>query len=196
MSSRDKIIENIRLSTSDRYMVLEELIYSYENENLLKKFQKSLKTVSAEYRKFSSFEEAKNIVNSTFPEFNRCVNTVEGIGIETLDLLTMSSSKDLHPLDLAIIHGKLGVAENGAIWVNAGDLPDRTIPFVCENLVIVLDSQKIVSNMHEAYQKTNSLDYSYGVFITGPSKTADIEQTLVVGAQGPRRMLVLLTTDF
>jgi len=50
--------------------------------------------------------------------------------------------------------------------------------------------------MHEAYQKTNSLDYSYGVFITGPSKTADIEQTLVVGAQGPRRMLVLLTTDF
>jgi len=192
MTTRDKILENIRSSTSGREMELEEISYSFDSENLLQKFQESLNVVSADSRLFSYFDEAKSIINSIFPRFNRCVNTVEEIDIHSLDISVLGSSKDLHPLDLAIIRGEFGVAENGAIWVNVGDLSDRTIPFLCENLVVLLDSQTIVSDMHEAYQKTDSLDYSYGVFITGPSKTADIEQTLVVGAQGPRKMLVLI----
>jgi len=192
MSTRDKILENIRHNTSGRYTELEEVKYTYDNDDLLQKFQASLKIVSADYRLCSTFDEAKSIINSVFSESNRCVNTVEEIDIQSLDISVFGSSKNLHPLDLAIISGEFGVAENGAIWVNIGALPDRTIPFLCENLVVVLDSQKLISNMHEAYQKTDSLDYSYGVFITGPSKTADIEQTLVVGAQGPRKMMVLI----
>ena len=192
MSTRDKILQNIRQSTSNRDSDLNEFDYRFDKDNLFQKFQKSLEEVAADFRLFSSYKEAKSIINSVFQEYNRCVNTVEDIAIESIDVLKLSSPKDLHPLDLAIINGEFGVAENGAIWINTGELPDRTIPFICENLIVILNSGDMVSNMHEAYQKTNNADYDYGVFITGPSKTADIEQTLVVGAQGPRRMLVLM----
>jgi len=191
MNTRDKILKNIKLSTESRNEVLEDVEYSFNDENLLSRFQEALKDASAQFQIFSTFEEAKEIINSTFSENKSCINTVEKIGIDSIDLTQISNPKELHPLDLAIIKGEFGVAENGSIWVNAGDLPDRTIPFICENLVLIIDSDKLVNDMHEAYEKTNNLDYSYGVFITGPSKTADIEQTLVIGAQGARELLVL-----
>lgn len=46
--------------------------------------------------------------------------------------------------------------------------------------------------MHEAYSRTEKGGYDYGVFMSGPSKTADIEQALVFGAHGPIQVLVVL----
>ncbi len=196
------------MSTSNRQVELEEILSSQSNEmhlkkstknmtegenslNLLDKFKTSLEGVSAEYRFFSDFAEAKDIINDFLSGYKRCVNMIKDIAISGIKLDDLSSPKSLHPLDLAIIKGEFGVAENGAIWVDAGKLPDRTIPFLCENLVVMIDSNELVLDMHRAYLRTDTQEYSYGVFITGPSKTADIEQTLVVGAQGPKRMLVL-----
>ncbi len=197
MNSKDKILENIRISTLKRQVDLEDILSSQNltvEENsliLLDKFKNSLAGVSAEYRFFSDFSEAKDIINNFFSGYKQCVNMIKDIAISGIKLDELSSPKALHPLDLAIIKGEFGVAENGAIWVDAGKLPDRAIPFLCENLVVMIDSNELVTDMHQAYQRTDTSDYSYGVFITGPSKTADIEQTLVVGAQGPKRMLVL-----
>jgi L-lactate dehydrogenase complex protein LldG len=57
--------------------------------------------------------------------------------------------------------------------------------------VLVLDKNTIVANMQQAYAKLENAG-SYGVFIAGPSKTADIEQSLVIGAHGARSMMVLI----
>ncbi|MNW08326.1 Lactate utilization protein C [compost metagenome] len=46
--------------------------------------------------------------------------------------------------------------------------------------------------MHEAYQKIADSVYGFGTFIAGPSKTADIEQSLVLGAHGPKNMTVFI----
>lgn len=46
--------------------------------------------------------------------------------------------------------------------------------------------------MHEAYKRVEGTDYKYGFFVSGPSKTADIEQALVFGAHGPMNVLVVL----
>lgn len=87
--------------------------------------------------------------------------------------------------------GRIGVCENGAVWIQQ-DVEQRAIYFIAESLVLVLDRRNLVNNMHEAYKRIDTGDYGYGVFISGPSKTADIEQALVMGAHGARDVTVLL----
>lgn len=80
--------------------------------------------------------------------------------------------------------------------------------FISEHLVILLKKSEIVHNMHEAYARlsvpsgsaagpdTEGFDhYGYGTFISGPSKTADIAQVLVMGAQAARSATILLLPE-
>jgi L-lactate dehydrogenase complex protein LldG len=99
---------------------------------------------------------------------------------------------ELYTVDIAIIRGGVAVAENGTIWVTEKNMGNRMLPFSCEQLVIVIEAKDIVNNMHEAYDKINIAEDGYGVFIAGPSKTADIEQSLVIGAHGPVSFLVFI----
>ncbi|MCK9627948.1 MAG: LUD domain-containing protein [Bacteroidales bacterium] len=98
--------------------------------------------------------------------------------------------KGLQPSELAnraecvVISGKIGVAENGAIWVDDTCFPERLLPFIAGKLILLIGEDKIVSDMHEAYAAISGTLSGYGVFISGPSKTADIEQSLVYGAHG------------
>ena len=58
--------------------------------------------------------------------------------------------------------------------------------------MILVDRSKLVNNMHQAYKMVEMNHYGYGVFISGPSKTADIEQALVMGAQAAHGLTVIL----
>jgi L-lactate dehydrogenase complex protein LldG len=84
------------------------------------------------------------------------------------------------------------VAENGAIWLAGSALPARSLAFLSQHVLVVLSSAGIVADMHRAYARLGRGLGDYGVFVSGPSKTADIEQTLVVGAHGPRSLTVAL----
>ena len=86
----------------------------------------------------------------------------------------------------------LGVAENGAVWLAESQLVHRAAPFLTQHLAILLDRGQIVWNMHQAYTRLQVDAEAFGVFIAGPSKTADIEQALVIGAHGPRSLTVML----
>ncbi len=90
------------------------------------------------------------------------------------------------------LEAKLGVAENGAVWVNAGSLPHRAAFILPEHLLVYLKKESLVPTMHEAYACVGKEEWDYGVFVSGPSKTADIEQSLVIGAQGARSLRVVL----
>ncbi len=105
----------------------------------------------------------------------------------------INKPSDLRMIDVAITHAQLGVAENGTVWVDEKAAVVRILPFITQHLVVVLKKQDIVENMHLAYQQISLSDTGFGVFIGGPSKTADIEQSLVVGAQGARSHTVLLS---
>jgi len=95
-------------------------------------------------------------------------------------------------LDLVVLHGKFGVAENGAVWITDTDLVQRILPFITKDLVLVVQEGSLVANMHDAYAAIGDFTEGFGVFIAGPSKTADIEQSLVIGAQGALSLTVLL----
>lgn len=96
-------------------------------------------------------------------------------------------------VEVLVLGAELGVAENGAVWLDGAHLPARAGLFLAEHLVIVLAESDIVDNMHLAYERLGArLTLStYGCFMSGPSKTADIEQALVIGAHGPRSLTIV-----
>jgi len=95
-------------------------------------------------------------------------------------------------VDLAVLPGHFGVAENGAVWVTDALMGDRAIPFIVQHLALVVEKNNIISTLHDAYEKIGLSEYDFGVFIAGPSKTADIEQSLVFGAHGPKSLTIFL----
>lgn len=97
----------------------------------------------------------------------------------------------LADIDLAVLPGEIGVAENGAVWLPEVNMLNRALPTITQHLVLVLDHQRIVATMHQAYAQLPDTG-GYGKFVAGPSKTADIEQSLVIGAHGARSLVVLL----
>jgi L-lactate dehydrogenase complex protein LldG len=100
--------------------------------------------------------------------------------------------RQLEQVELAIIKGQLGIAENGAVWVTENELQVRVLPFIAQHLVIVLQAKDILPTMHDAYEVIGGPQTGFGVFIAGPSKTADIEQSLVLGAHGAKSLTIFL----
>jgi L-lactate dehydrogenase complex protein LldG len=125
---------------------------------------------------------------------HRIVSCVAGAGSPNVDLAAVRTPHELADLDIAILPGQFAVAENAAVWVDDRNLPFRVVYFLCQHLVLVVPATEIVDHLHAAYDRLAGafLDPAFGAFISGPSKTADIEQSLVIGAHGPRSLTVVL----
>lgn len=138
-------------------------------------------------------KEISKIIEELYPNVKTVYSCFNGLSSKGIRPDYISDPHDLNSIDLAVIQGRFGVAENGAVWVTEKEMTHRILPFIAEHLMILLDRNSIVEDMHDAYKKIDLNHVSYGTFISGPSKTADIEQTLVMGAQGPRSHGVILT---
>lgn len=137
-------------------------------------------------------ERIASIVRRTYPEARRIAsNLPEAASCATFNPDELEDPRDLAGTDVAIVRGAFGVVENGAVWIPRA-FRHKAMLFIPEALVILLDRKQIVCNMHEAYAREDFDTYDFGSFIAGPSKTADIEQALVIGAHGPRDVSVIL----
>jgi L-lactate dehydrogenase complex protein LldG len=118
---------------------------------------------------------------------------------ELLASTAVAPPDDPHALadvDLALFRADFGVAENGAVWVSDEVAVPRAAFFLPEHVAVLLDVADLVPDMHAAYARLGAPLPSFGCFVAGPSKTADIEQALVIGAHGPRSLtLVLVESD-
>jgi L-lactate dehydrogenase complex protein LldG len=159
----------------------------------LAQFESQLAGVGGRAVRVRSTDEITPILNAR-PEFanaQRIVSYVPGVAANC-DLGSIEDPHELESVDWAIMPAEFGVAENGAVWVTDERIRHRAIYFIVQHLALVLPMDQIVHNMHEAYGRLSVGSSSLGVFISGPSKTADIEQSLVIGAHGPRSMTVFL----
>jgi L-lactate dehydrogenase complex protein LldG len=118
------------------------------------------------------------------------VSLVPGVGAAKVDLGRVENPHELESMDFAILPGRFGVAENGAVWVTGEGVRHRVIFFIAQHLALVVPAGEILDNMHQAYERLAFTGPGFGAFISGPSKTADIEQSLVIGAHGPRSLTV------
>lgn len=140
---------------------------------------------------FGKEENVNDFIKKAYPGAKRIASNLKSITCATFNPDDLEDPAELNGTDLAVIDGKIGVAENGGVWIEQ-DVKQRAIYFIAEKLVILLDKNKIVNNMHEAYKLIDTGEYGFGTFISGPSKTADIEQALVMGAHGARDVMVVL----
>ena len=140
----------------------------------------------------SASEAVAAIVRRTYPDARRIAsNLPEAAACATFNPDEPEDPRSLAGTDAAIVRGAFGVAENGAVWIPR-TFRHKALLFIPEALVILLDRTQIVCTMHEAYSREDFDTYDFGSFIAGPSKTADIEQALVIGAHGPRDVSVIL----
>jgi len=135
------------------------------------------------------------IIRELYPDAKEIASNLPEITIATRNPDEVSCAQDLNGTDVGIIRGEFGVAENACVWIPQA-MKEKAVMFISENLIILLNKRQIVQNMHEAYQRISfNDDYGYGTFISGPSKTADIAQVLVMGAQAARSATILLLDE-
>lgn len=155
-------------------------------------FRMAVETGGGQVWDLSVEPSLESLLSRHFPHAKTIASSWNGLQ-GNVDLTSIQSPGELENTDLAMIPAQWGVAENGAVWLTEEDCVHRILPFITQHLLVVLDKNRIVQNMHEAYQRIQIQATGFGVFVAGPSKTADIEQSLVVGAQGARSFTVVIT---
>ena len=133
--------------------------------------------------------DLRALIADAYPEMGRRVSAMEALDPLDVSAPTPHSFADA---DLFVCEAVLGVAENGAVWLPDSRLRHRSAVFLATNVLVVLDRARIVEDMHAAYAQADIAHEGYGVFVAGPSKTADIEQSLVIGAHGAKSLTIVL----
>lgn len=133
-------------------------------------------------------------IRELFPDARVICSAVPEIaGNRALDAITTAA--DLHDVDVGVVRAAFGVAETGSVWLSEKEFKTNALGFLAQHLVVLLDPQAIVTNLHLAYQHPGFLSARYAVLMTGPSATADIEGVLIHGAQGIRTMTIIPLTS-
>lgn len=136
-------------------------------------------------------ETLDELIGRLYPEARRIASALPEVTVATIDPDRVEDPRQLVDVDLGVVRGSFGVAENGAVWI-AQEIRHKALYFGATALMIVIPRDALVDTMHEAVVRPEVDDFGYGCFMSGPSKTADIEQALVFGAHGPMSVTVVL----
>lgn len=187
---KEELLNKLRRNVVRQFDMPSKPVDGIVYSDVTNQFVEMSKTVGAKVLEVKSSDDLNSVIRKAHPNAKIFTSSINGIEAD-LNPDTIASAADLNGTDVGVIQGELGVAENGCVWIPQ-TMKERAVCFISEELVILLDKDNIVSNMHEAYKRIQMPHYGYGVFISGPSKTADIEQALVMGAQAARGVTVIL----
>ena len=192
---KEDFLNKLRKNTHVQYDMPDMKIDGIQYEDTLQQFIEMTKTVGGHVVEAKEGEDFNEIVKKAYPDAKVFASNLPEITIAEKNPDTVAEANDLNGTDVGIVRGQVGVAENGCVWIPQ-TMKEKAILFISEYLVIFLDKKNVVNNMHEAYARIEmDPKYNFGTFISGPSKTADIEQALVMGAQAARGVTVVLLDD-
>jgi len=194
MASKQDILNSIRKHSLDptELPAMDHAWIEYDDK--LKQFEEVLKSVGGQalfVRDRDSIKEELRML-PVYDEAKKVYSSIAGIEKANVDLDAVDDPHELEDVDFAVLEAEFGVAENAALWVSDAGLKHRVIYFIVQHLALVVSCDEIVDNMHQAYERLKFKDAQFGTFVSGPSKTADIEQSLVIGAHGSRSLTVFL----
>ena len=207
MSSKEDILKKYRANVRERFDMpdLSDIKATTYPDPLLQ-FMNMTKSVGGNAIEIDKGTDINALIRELYPDAKEIASNLPEITIATRNPDEVGRARDLNGTDVGVVRGQFGVAENACVWIPQ-QMKEKAVCFISENLVILLDKKQIVNNMHEAYKRlsdqansqepmANSFEeYGYGTFISGPSKTADIAQVLVMGAQAARSATVLLLDE-
>ena len=195
MASKEDILKKYRANVREKFDMpdLSDIKATTYPDPLLQ-FMNMTKSVGGNAIEVEKGRDINELIRELYPDAKEIASNLPEITIATRNPDEVGRAHDLNGTDVGIIRGMFGVAENACVWIPQ-QMKEKAVCFISENLVILLDKKQIVNNMHEAYRRIEFNDYGYGTFISGPSKTADIAQVLVMGAQAARSATVLLIDE-
>lgn len=193
MNAREQILNAIRLN---KPAAITAPVPDTEQLTLYKdpveQFRITLESIGGKLQQVNGLDAVKEILNSEKEKGLLVADMVCDTSPDSKHFFKNKTADFLKDIHLTCLEAVIGVAENGSVWIPESAMGNRLIPFICQHLIIILKKDKIVSNMHQAYEQINTFEEGFGVFLAGPSKTADIEQSLVIGAHGARSLRVFL----
>lgn len=188
---KEDLLAKLRTNTQETFDMPDISVRGIEYPDLYKKFVEATREVGAQVVEVRKTDDLNAVIRNIYPNAKVYASNLPFITLAQRNPDIVAAA-DLDDTDVGIVQGQIGVAENACVWVPQ-TMKEKAVCFIAEYLIILLDKQNIVNNMHEAYKRIQ-MDprYNFGTFISGPSKTADIEQALVMGAQAARGVTVLI----
>ena len=197
MSARDNILKRLRDNTRETYdMPAMNGLNPITFANPVAEFvAKTTTTAGARILEMKDGDNLNDLVRQAYPDAKIIASNLPGVDAQ-MNPDMVDDARELMTADVGVVEGTIGVAENACIWIPQ-QTKEKSVCFAVQQLVIVLRRDAIVNNMHEAYSRIADPNdyfkkYPFGTFISGPSKTADIESALVYGAQAARGVTVIL----
>lgn len=193
MSNRVQILAKIKQNQPKTRIELPNLNFlGLDTFDLLDAYKAVLKSIGGDFVEVRDYKVIIDFVKNNYAVDKRIITTLPELSeIASTDWLN-DDPHTLKNVELSIIQAHFGVAENSALWVTEDLLGQRVAAFIPQYLAVIVNKNNLVATMHQAYDRIGNQEYGFGTFIAGPSKTADIEQSLVLGAHGARGLTVFL----
>lgn len=202
MSSKEEILNRLRRNVRETYDMPDLSFSKLTYEDPVAEFvHQTTTTAGAHLIEMHEGDDINDIIRRAYPDAKVIASNIPAVKAD-LNPDEVAEAQDLDGTDVGVVEGGVACAENACVWVPM-NMKQKAVCFISESLVIIVHRKNIVSNMHEAYDflktrgsgvegQTETSKYGFGTFISGPSKTADIEQALVYGAQAAKGVTVVL----
>ena len=190
-SSREKILALVKANLPEA-VPRPELNYVKQTfEDPVTRFCELVESVGGMTKIISSDENLQKF--SKISENDKVISSISVIPDQNIERDSIKTAHDMKDIDYCCFNVELAVAENGAFLTHCEDFDFRSVYFLAQHLIVTVKASDIKHNMHEAYEAFGKMKRGdFTVFISGPSKTADIEQCLVIGAHGARSLQVFI----
>ena len=190
MSSREDILARVRKNQPAPQPLPAVPTFDTDNGSPVERFKAAVLRMGGKLADPPADGDLQSLIGRLFPDAKViCSATPEVVGNRPIS--DARKPADLDDVDVGVVRAVYGVAETGSVWLTEAEFKVNTLGFLAQHLVVLLDPSRIVGNLHHAYRERAQFDARYGVFMTGPSATADIEGVLIHGAQGIRTLTIV-----